>query len=188
MAITTVLSNFHIPQRLRSLGTSSAQVEQKLEHLKKKATGTHTALSLRSHGGTPLTQLVEFYRLVSPWCDRSAELIELERDLARIDYGQATKAREALVSLAAQEERNEFNRTLPGQVPSMDTTFLGERFQLSTKTASYWESVREELGSKPAIIGKPHPPVMEVIDDQALELLNDGLDQWYQLLFDLMAS
>jgi ribonucleotide monophosphatase NagD (HAD superfamily) len=70
----------------------------------------------------------------------------------------------------------------------MDTTFLGERFQLSTKTASYWESVREELGSKPAIIGKPHPTVMEVIDDQALELLNDGLDQWYQLLFDLMAS
>jgi hypothetical protein len=85
MAITTVLSNLHITQRLRSLAKSSDQVKTELEKLKKEADKTNRSLIFRSHGGTPLTQLVHFYQLVSPWCDRSAKLYQLERDLARID-------------------------------------------------------------------------------------------------------
>lgn len=193
MTITTILSNLHILQRLRSLGTSSAKVEQKLEHLKKEATGTHTALSLRSHGGTPITQLVEFYRLVSPWCDKSAELYELERELALIDYGQHLKARQALVSLAAQEERNLYgvNQTSTGETPTTETTFLGgyRCCGLPTKTVAEWEAKRPEYSTELALINElDSPTIMAVIDARASELLNDGLDRWYKLLFNLIAS
>lgn len=191
MAITTVLSNLHIPQRLRSLGNSSAQKE--LEQLKQEADKTHRALIFRSHGGTPLIQLVHFYQLVSPWGDMSAELYKLERDLARIDYGQYLKARQALVALAAQDERAPYgvNQTSAGETPTTETTFLGgyRCCGLSTQTVSYWESKRDEYTTELALINEPDSPtIMEVIDNRASELLNDGIDRWYKLLFDLIQS
>jgi hypothetical protein len=193
MAITTILSKLRIPQRLRSL-VSSAQLEQKLERLKMVAQIDHRALSsgLTGLGGyTPLHRLVRFYSAVSPWCDRSTELYELERKLARIDSGQYTKAREALLALAAQDERYPYgpNQTSTGETPTVDTTFLGgDRCGLPTKTVAKWEAIRAEYTTQPAIIGEPHPTVMEVIDARASELMNDGLERWESLLQDLINS
>ena len=192
MAIT-ILSNFHIPQRLRSLGTSSAQVEQKLEHLKMDAKIDHRALSSGLVVAyTSLYKLVKFYSIVSPWCDRSSELYVLERKLALIDYGQHLKARQALVSLAAQEERNLYgvNQTSVGETPTVDTTFLGgDRCGLPTNTVAYWENTRYVLGDQPALLGVANSPtIAQVIDSRASELLNDGLQRWNQLLQDLIDS
>lgn len=185
-------SPLHLRKRLCSLTKSSTQVRTELGQLKQEADKTLNALILlHEYDGTVLTQLVIFYRLVSPWCDRGAELQQLKRNLSRIDYGQYTKACQALVKLAAREERSPcgVNRTSKGQVPSVHTTFLGERCQLSTETVSYWESVRDDLGSKFALIGRSDSPtIMEVIDARASELLNDGLERWYKLLFDLIQS
>jgi hypothetical protein len=104
MAITTVLSNLHIPQRLRSLGNSSAQKE--LEQLKQEAKIEYRALDLALIGAhTPPYKLVKFYMVVSPWCDRKTELKQLERSLYRIDYGQYDKARKALLAIGDQEAR-----------------------------------------------------------------------------------
>lgn len=150
-----------------------------------------TLKTLRNLQGTQPQKLVGFYRVVSPWCDMGAELRQLERDLSRIDYGQYTKARTALLDIAAQDERctHGINRTSPGQKPSVHTTFLGERCQLSTETVSYWESVREDLGSKPALIGRSDSPtVRQVIDAQASIYLNQGLARWKPILQALIDS
>jgi|LakMenEpi03Aug12_release.lakeMendotaPanAssembly.Ray.scaffolds.fasta_scaffold168115_2 hypothetical protein len=189
MAITTVLSNLRIPQRLRSLGNSFAQEE--LEQLKQEARIEYRALDLELvEAPTPPYKLVKFYIIVSPWCDRNAEIYQLERKLARIDYGQYTEARNALVALAAQEERcsSGVNRTSYGQLPSVETTFLGNRCGLWTNTVAHWEANRDEHETQPAIIGKPHPTVMEVIDAHASTFLSQGLARWKPLLQALIDS
>jgi hypothetical protein len=191
MAFTTVLSNLHIPQRLRSLGKSSAQVREELEELIQTARIDHRALDSGLIGAhTPPYKLVKFYSVVSPWCDRNAELYELERNLARIDYGQFDKARKALKALAAQEERcsSGVNRTSSGQLPSVETTFLGNRCGLWTNTVAHWEANRDEYETQLAIIGQPHPTVMEVIDAHASTFLSQGLARWKPLLQALIDS
>lgn len=183
----TIESPLKLRKRIRATFSPSTTVEE-LNQMRQEAYTSLLALDYLI-GTTPL-QLVDFYKEVSPWCDRSSELYELERKIARIDYGQHLKARKALVALAAQDERcrNGINRTSPEQAPSVHTTFLGERCQLSTEPVSYWESIREGLGSKPALIGRSDSPtVMEVIDAQASTFLSQGLARWqplFQALID----
>lgn len=143
--------------------------------------------------GTPPEQLVVFYQIVSPWCDRNAELYQLECKLARIDYGtRYLKARKALVALAAQEERCRYgvNQTSVGETPTVDTTFLGgDRCGLPTKPVTYWEKKRNVLWEQPALLGVSNSStIAEVIDARALELLNDGLTRWKPLFQALIDS
>jgi hypothetical protein len=167
-------------------------VREELEELIQTARIDHRALDSGLIGAhTPPYKLVKFYSVVSPWCDRNAELYELERNLARIDYGQFDKARKALKALAAQDERDIYgvNRTYSGERPTAENIFLGERVCLSTETVSYWERIRGNLGGKPALIMQPDSPatISEVIDNQALELLTSGLNRWkplFQALID----
>ncbi len=147
--------------------------------------------TLSSLQGTLPEQLVAFYRVVSPWCDMGSELYELDRKLARIDYGQYLKARQALVALAAQDERDLYgvNRTHSGEPPTAENIFLGNRCGLSTKTVDYWERKRGDYTTQPALIGRSDSPtIMGVIDAQASNLLAYGLDQWTPLLQDLIDS
>ena len=186
----TIESPLKIRRRLRA-AFSPATMEEHLIQLKEKANTSLMALEYLNE--TPCLNLVRFYQIVSPWCDRSAELYELERKLARIDYGQYLKDRQALVSLAAQEERDLYgvNQTLTGQVPSMDTTLLGgyRCCGLTTRTVSYWESKRDKYTNELALIGQPDSPtIMEVIDNRASELLNNGLVRWKSFLQDLINS
>lgn len=192
MAITKTqtLTGFHLRNRIRAIFSSTTPVEQ-LDKLKQWAyTDLLELESLQGSDGTIPLNLVRFYQVVSPWCDRSAELYQLERALARIDYGQHNKARDALVALAAREERDlcGVNRTSQGQLPSRETTFLGNRWEIWTQSVSRWDSQRTLLAAQPAIIGQPQPTVMEVIDAQASELLNDGIERWTLFLQDLIDS
>lgn len=124
MAIT-LESPLNLRKRIRAAFFHATMAEQ-LSKLKLKA--GKSLLTLEHLTGTTPLQLVAFYQIVSPWCDRSAELYQLERKLARIDYGQYNKVRQALTALAAQDERclDGINRTSPGQQPSVHTTFLGK--------------------------------------------------------------
>jgi hypothetical protein len=194
MAITQTqtLTGFHLRNRIRAIFSSTTPVEQ-LDELKNEAKQSLLELEYLYLIKTPPLQLVAFYAAVSPWCDRSAKLYQLERDLASIDYGQYEKARKALLALATQEERSihGVNQTSPGQIPSMDTTLLGGHrcCGLATKTVSYWESKRNEYENKLALIGQSDSPtIMAVIDERALELLSDGIDRWSLLLQNIIDS
>lgn len=189
MAITTVLSNLHITQRLRSLTMSSDQVSVELEKIKEVVRRDETRLSLITAGGhTHLYRLVNFYQLVSPWCDRSVELYHLERALAHIDYGQYNKARQALVAIAAQEERDPYgvNRTVPMQVPTSVTTFVSSPW---TKSVEWWEQNRKILEKEPYVIGEScSPTVMEVVDAKAKRIVQEGKERWTSLFHALVNS
>jgi hypothetical protein len=191
MAITTVLSNLRIPQRLRSLGNSFAQKE--LDQLKYEARIDRRALDLALIGAhTPPYNLVRFYMVVSPWCDRKTELKQLERSLYRIDYGQYDKARKALLAIGDQEERCRYgvNQTTAGETPTVDTTLLGgDCSGLTTNTVTYWEDNRYGLGKEPALLGVANSAtIAQVIDTRALGLLTDGLVRWKSLFENLINS
>lgn len=192
MAITKTqtLTGFHLRNRIRAIFSSTTPVE-KLDELKQWAyTDLLELESLPGSDGTIPLKLVRFYQVVSPWCDRSAELYQLERALARIDYGQHNKARDALVALAAREERDLYgvNKTSREQRPSRETTFLGNRRGI-WHSVSHWESQRAILATEPDIIGQPDScTVMEVIDAQASELLDNGIERWTPFLQDLIDS
>jgi len=180
----TLESPIKIRKRILSFFSSNSVKEE----LEEKA--RNSLLALEGLKGTRPLQLVEFYQIVSPWCDRSAELYQLERSLARIDYGQYNKAREALVALAAQDERAPYgvNRAISGEIPTAENVFLGNRCGLWTKTVAYWEATRAEYTTQPAAIGLPHPTVMEVIDAQASTFLNQGIARWVPILRTLIDS
>lgn len=191
MAIAQTLTGLHIRKRIRAT-FSPATTAKQLNELKMKACTDLLALEYLLGGDETIPlKLVNFYQLVSPWCDRSAKLYQLERKLARIDYGQYNKARPALVALAAQEERDPygFNRAISGAIPTAEDVFLGNLYGLWTKPVSKWENERAILASEPAIIGQSDSPtIMAVIDAQASKLLNDGIDRWTLFLQDLIDS
>jgi len=176
MAITKTqtLTGFHLRNRIRAIFSSTTPVEQ-LDELKDEAKQSLLELEYL-YLKTPPLQLVSFYAAVSPWCDRKDELRQLERALARIDYGQFSSVRKALGDIAAQDERclDGVNRTSKGQRPVAETTFLGNRLGIWTQSVSHWEEHRATLASEPTIIGQSHPTVMEVIDAQASTFLSQG--------------
>jgi hypothetical protein len=185
---TTIESPLKIRRRLRA-AFSPAIAAKQLNELKVEA--RKSLLKLKGLSGKPPIQLVAFYVTVSPWCDRCAELYQLERALARIDYGQYDKARKTLIALAAQEVRysSGVNRTRRGETPTAENIFLGNRCGLSTKTVDYWERKRGDYTTQPALIGRSDSPtIMGVIDAQASNLLAYELDQWTPLLQDLIDS
>jgi hypothetical protein len=212
MPITTILSNLRtkLHQQLRSLRDSS-KLKQQLFQLQKEA---HESLMILNDLGSRnyliLNDLVVFYKTVSPWCDRSAELYELERKLTLIDSGQHTKAREALVALATQEERNEVNRTSFGQEPSMYTIYLGGACKVGfysyvfpMRKVIYWElkeiywsdylsKQRRKLNSIGQLLPLQRPiQELEYVDKIVIlgwEHLHDGLERWESLLQDLINS
>jgi hypothetical protein len=174
--------------RKRLLALLSPALREWLQGLQEEARGS--LLTLNGLQGTPPEQLVAFYQVVSPWCDRGYELRQFEQELSWIDYGQYRKAREALMAIAAQDERCCYgvNWTSSGETPTVDTTFLGNRCDLCTNTVAHWEANRDEYKTQPAIIGHPHPTVMEVIDAQASSFLSQGLARWKPLLQALIDS
>jgi hypothetical protein len=184
----TLESPLRLRKRLRAL--LSPALGEWVQGLQVGASGS--LLTLNGLQGTPPKQLVAFYQVVSPWCDMGAELRQLEQELSRIDYGQYNKAREALVALAAQEERAPYggNQTSVGETPTMNTTFLGgDRCGLPTKSVTYWENTRNVLGKQPALLGVANSAtIAQVIDTRALELLTDGLVRWKSLFEDLINS
>lgn len=189
MAIAT-LTRLHLRKRIRAAFSPDNTAKQ-LNKLKDEAKQSLLELEYLYLIKIPPLQLVKFYATVSPWCDRSVELYQLERKLARIDYGQYNKARPALVALAAQEERDPygFNRAISGAIPTAEDVFLGDCYGLWTKPVSKWENERAILASEPAIIGQPDSPtIMAVIDAQASKLLNDGIDRWTLFLQNLIYS
>lgn len=191
MAITKThtLTGLNLRKRIRA--TFSTTPVKELNKLKFEADQILLELEYIDHNETPPLQLVAFYAIVSPWCDRSAELYLLEQALARIDHGQYLKARQALVALAAQDERAPYgvNRTSPRELPSRETTFLGNlELWLLPQSVYRWESERTLLADNRAIIGQPKPTVMEVIDTRASELLDDGINRWTLFLQDLIDS
>lgn len=188
MAIT-LESPIKLWKRLRAAFSPDNTAKQ-LNKLKDEAKQSLLELEYLYLIEIPPLQLVKFYATVSPWCDRIDEIYQLERKLVLIDYGQYNKARQALVALTNQKERDPYgvNRTSQGQVPSSETTFLGNRLGIWTQSVSRWESKRTLLAAEPAIIGQPQPTVMESIDAQASELLGDGIDLWTLLLQNLIDS
>jgi hypothetical protein len=187
----TLESPLRLRKRLRAT-FSPATTARQLNKLKDEAKQSLLELEYLYLIKTPPLQLVAFYAAVSPWCDRNAELYQLERKLARIDYGQYTEARKALVALAAQEERDLYgvNQTSVGETPTMNTTFLGgDRCGLPTKSVTYWENTRNVLGKQPALLGVANSPtIAQVIDDRASKPLNNGLVRWKSLLQALIYS
>ena len=187
----TLESPLRLRKRLRATFSPNTMKEQ-LDKLKRWA--YTDLLELEYLPGSDRTiplNLVRFYQVVSPWCEMGAELYKLDRKLARIDYGQYLKARQALVALAAQDERDIYgvNRTHSGEPPTAENIFLGNRCGLSTKTVDYWERKRGDYTTQPALIGRSDSPtIMGVIDAQASNLLAYGLDQWTPLLQDLIDS
>ncbi len=185
----TIESPIRLRKRLRA-AFSPAITAKQLNELKQEA--YTSLLTLEYLNGNPPLQLVDFYKNVSPWCDRSTELYQLEGALARIDYGQYNKARQALVALAAQNERDLYgvNRTCYGEIPTTENILLGERYCLSTEPVSYWEKIRGNLGDKPALIMQPDAPttISKVIDNQASEILANGLNRWNPLFQALIDS
>jgi hypothetical protein len=176
--------------RKRLLALLSPALREWLQGLQEEARGS--LLTLNGLQGTPPEQLVAFYQVVSPWCDRGYELQQFEQELSWIDYGQYRKAREALMAIAAQDERCCYgvNWTSSGETPTVDTTFLGgDRSGLTTNTVTYWEDNRNVLGEEPALLGVANSPtIAQVIDTRALELLTDGLVRWKSLFEDLINS
>lgn len=183
----TIESPIKLRRRLRAT-FFPAITAKKLNELKVEA--RKSLLTLKELSGKPPLQLVGFYQVVSPWCDLRSELYELERKLGKIDYGQFDKARKALLNVAAQDERcrHGVNRTSRGQRPSVENTFLGNRLGVWTQTVSQWERERAKWDTEPAIIGRPHPTVMEVIDAQASTYLSQGITRWTLLLQALIDS
>ena len=115
----TLESPLRLRKRLRATFSPNTMKEQ-LDKLKRWA--YTDLLELEYLPGSDRTiplNLVRFYQVVSPWCEMGAELYKLDRKLARIDYGQYLKARQALVALAAQDERDIYgvNRTHSGEPP-----------------------------------------------------------------------
>ena len=191
MAITKTqtLTGLHLRKRISSLTKSSDQVSVELGKIKEVARRDETRLSLITAGGhTHLYRLVNFYQLVSPWCDRSVELYHLERALAHIDYGKYLKARQALVALAEQDERDPYgvNRTVPMQVPTSATTFVSSPW---TKSVEWWEENRERLVREPYSIGDScSPTVMEVVDAEAKRIVQEGKEKWTDLFHAIVNS
>ena len=109
----TLESPIKIRKRILSFSSSNS-VKEELNELQEKA--RKSLLVLEGLKGNLPLQLVEFYQIVSPWCDKSSELYQLERSLSRIDYGQYTKARQALMAIDVQNERDLYgiNRAISG--------------------------------------------------------------------------
>ena len=168
MAITTFISNLH--KRLRSLGYSSAQ--KKMEHWKATVGAAKTHLYLfygfnKQH--TKLAQLVKFYETVYGYFLKlSEERYELEKQLYRIDYGQYTKARQALRDVTTR-----INMIANGKAPTVENIYI------DNIPVVYWEWLRD--------ISKTSFDIdyIDYIDAKAEQILHFERDLWIQFLKDV---
>jgi hypothetical protein len=174
MAIVAFVSGLRVPQRFRSLGYSTLKMRlQYWRYASEEYKSYLDYFHIWHNRKTKTLQLVSFYKLLYLcFVKLTKELDELEQQLDCIDYGQYTKARQALQNVTIQ-----INIITDGtnQTPTVYNIHIANR------PVVYWE--RERLRDIPETSSD-----INFIDATAKSILDSELDLWKQLLIDIINS
>jgi len=109
----------------------------------------------------PLTGLVAFFNITSPWHDRGP-LVSWHDES---DLGKSLKKFYAIISNAGRCSIG-WNRTKAGELATEDNVFLGNIDGLFTKPISFWRTRKGQSG-----MGRP---AFEVVSEQAHAYMQNG--------------
>lgn len=123
----------------------------------------------------PLAQIVNFFRVTSPWHDRIREFGSLIATFDGVNYGQYVGVIATLRSLAshfAKAGRSDYgmNRTDRGEHISVNNVFLGGLYeQVPTRTVFDWQQHKDDR------VGQGQLNHYEVVSVQAREFMRDHI-------------
>lgn len=124
----------------------------------------------------PLIGIVQFFRVVSPWHDRSDEIGKIILELQAVDYGQHSELIEKLSTFRehlrnAGRDKYGMNRTKQGEAINDENVFLGNVWGLWTRNVWHWKAEKNAPKGGWGFPNMEHLNAYDVVSKQAADFM-----------------